>query len=173
MPNLKLKGTFFRLNSDLSLHRIFEGTTIPNGVSWSLDDKTMYWTETGDRTIYAFDFDAERGSISNKRPFYRIPEDEEGAPDGHAMDVEGHLWVAHFGQSRVVRISPSGERVAQITFPTRSISCCRFAGDWLYITSAAEQEPKKYPESVKYQGNLFRCHVGIEGRRLNRFRLSK
>jgi sugar lactone lactonase YvrE len=34
-------GVLFRLDSDLSLHRPIEGVTIPNGTSWTLDNKTM------------------------------------------------------------------------------------------------------------------------------------
>lgn len=166
-------GTLFRLDQDLTLHRIFSNVTIPNGLSWSLDDKTMYWTETSEQTIYAFDYDAESGSITNKRIFHRFTEGEGGGQDGHAMDVEGHLWVACYGQSRVLRISPQGERVAVMNLPTRAITCTRFAGDWLYITSGAETEPEKYPESAKYAGNVFRCHVGIQGRPSNKFKLER
>jgi sugar lactone lactonase YvrE len=41
-----------------------------------------------------------------------------------------------------------------------------FAGEDLYITSAEDPEADtKHPESKKYQGGLFKCHVGIRGRR--------
>jgi sugar lactone lactonase YvrE len=33
----------------------------------------------------------------------------------------------------------------------------------LFITSAKEGEPDKYPESAKFGGNLFRVDVGVEG----------
>lgn len=36
------EGVLFRLDPDLSLHRMKEGVTIPNGMSWSADNKTMY-----------------------------------------------------------------------------------------------------------------------------------
>jgi len=36
------EGVLFRLDPDLSLHRVKEELTIPNGMSWSDDRKTMY-----------------------------------------------------------------------------------------------------------------------------------
>lgn len=54
------EGVLFRLDPDLSLHRVKEEVTIPNGMSWSDDRRTMYvpsdtichtnayyWTTTG------------------------------------------------------------------------------------------------------------------------------
>jgi sugar lactone lactonase YvrE len=97
-----------------------EGMTIPNGMSWSLDDKIMYLADTKDRNIYKYDFDAETGAISNKRVFFQT---EEGTgPDGHAMDTEGNIWTAVWGAWKVVRISPEGEVTAEVKLPTRCIT---------------------------------------------------
>jgi sugar lactone lactonase YvrE len=38
------------------------------------------------------------------------------------------------------------------------------AGEDLYITSEKDPEPEKYPESVKCQGHVFKCHVGVAGK---------
>lgn len=34
------------VDPDLSLHRILEGITIPNGTTWSPDDRTMYFADS-------------------------------------------------------------------------------------------------------------------------------
>lgn len=41
-PKFTDEGVLFRLDPDLSLHRMKEGVTIPNGMSWTADKKTMY-----------------------------------------------------------------------------------------------------------------------------------
>lgn len=92
------------------------GVTIPNGLSWSMDNKTMYFTDTAKATIYAYDFDEESGNISNRRPFFQ-PID--GSPDGHTQDEHGNLWVALWGGWKVVRVSPEGEVTAEVRVPTR------------------------------------------------------
>ncbi|KAK0383611.1 hypothetical protein NLU13_9522 [Sarocladium strictum] len=156
------EAVLFRLDPDGGLHRMEEGMTIPNGMSWSLDDKLMYLADTKDRNIYKYDFNAETGNISNKRLFFQT---EEGTgPDGHAMDVEGHIWTAVWGGWKVIRISPEAKVTAEVRLPTRCITAVAFAGEDLYITSEKEPEPEKYPESVKYAGHVFKCHVGVAGK---------
>ncbi|KAH8177188.1 SMP-30/Gluconolaconase/LRE-like region domain-containing protein [Sarocladium implicatum] len=156
------QAILFRLDSDGSFHRMEEGMTIPNGMSWSSDNKLMYLADTKDRAIYKYDFEAETGAISNKRLFFQT---EEGTgPDGHAQDVDGNIWTAVWGAWKVVRISPEGEVTAEIELPTRCITAVAFAGQDVFITSEKEAEPEKYKESVKYQGAVFKCHVGVEGK---------
>lgn len=90
-------------------------------MSWSLDNKTMYWTNTSEATIFAFDFDEASGDVSNKRPFF-CPDD--GNPDGHAQDEQGNLWVALWGGGKVVRVSPQGQVTAEVKVPTRCPTVC-------------------------------------------------
>lgn len=114
-------GTLFRYDLDGSLHTIIENVTIPNGISWSLDDKIMYWTDSETKSIYAFDFDPESGAVSNQRVFFKT---KEGVPDGHAQDVHGNLWVAVWGSWKVLRISPEGVVTGVVNVPTRCPTVC-------------------------------------------------
>ncbi|KAL8633212.1 hypothetical protein Q9189_001112 [Teloschistes chrysophthalmus] len=152
------EGVLFRLDPDLSLHRMVEGATIPNGMGWSADDKKMYFIDTPTRNIFVYDFDLTSGSISNRQVFFHYPDDEEGAPDGFAQDVEGNLWTAVCGGWKVLKVSPKGVVVGVIDMPTRMITCPGFVGEDLFITSAVEEEPEKYPDSVELGGSLFRVH---------------
>lgn len=77
---LTIVGTLFRLDPDLTLHRMVEGTTIGNGMSWTADDRTFYFTDTPTKTIFAYDFHVETGEISNKRVHFRVPDDWKCAP---------------------------------------------------------------------------------------------
>ena len=87
------------------------------------------------------------------------------------MDVEGALWVAICGGGKVVRVNMAGEVVGCVALPTRMISCPAFArGGEMYVTSAEEEEPEKYPDSVAYGGSVFRVDVEVEGKRMHRFR---
>lgn len=158
-------ATIFRLDPDGSLHRMIEGVSIPNGISWSKDDKLMYFTDSPTKNIFVADFDAEKGTLSNKRVFFHLEEkEEEAVPDGHCQDVEGYFWVAIHGGSKVVRVSPEGKKVAEVHFPARGTSCPGIAGEDLYVTSGLE------PESKKFGGSLFKFHIGVKGAPLNRFK---
>lgn len=152
----------------MTLHRVIENVSIPNGMGFSLDDKHMYFIDSPTGNVSRLEYDRSTGGISGRETFYHI---EGGAvPDGMAMDINGCLWVALCGGGKVLKLSPEGKLLGEVCLPTRMISCPAFAGEELYITSAEEEEPDKYPDSVKYGGSLFKVHVGVAGLPLHKFR---
>ncbi|KIX00498.1 uncharacterized protein Z518_10638 [Rhinocladiella mackenziei CBS 650.93] len=170
VSELTPEGVLFRLDHDGTLRTMHESMIIPNGITWNEDDNTMFFTESISQNVYACDYDSQTGDISNLRVFFHLS--EEGIhPDGQAMDVEGNIWQACYGGSKVIRISPQGEITGIIHLPTRNITCPTFAGTQLFITSAEESEPDQYPESAQFAGNLFRVDVGIRGMPRYRARL--
>jgi len=165
------EGVLFRLDPDLKLHRIMSDLTIPNGIGWNVKNDTMFFTDSPTKNIYKFHYDPVTGDIADRRVFFHLDE-EDVVPDGFAIDVEDHLWTAVFGGWKVLRISPAGNVVGEISLPTRCISCPSFAGEELFIASAEEEAPEQYPESTKFAGSLFRVNVGVQGLPVNKFRLS-
>lgn len=165
------EGVLFRLDSDLSLHRVVEGVTIPNGTTWTKDDKTMYFTDSPTQTIKTYAWDPSSGDMdySTGKTFFTV---EGGVPDGHCQDEEGYLWVAGHSTGKVFRVSPEGKVVAEIELPTRCVTCPAFCGTELFITTMSEVEPEKYPESVKMQGRLFKVDVGVKGKPMNKFKMN-
>lgn len=168
---------------------MLEGVTIPNGMSWSNDDKLMYFTDTPNMSVDVFDYEAKSGSISNRRVFFKY--EGEGGPDGHTQDEHGNLWIAICGGGQVLQVSPEGKILAKVHLPGRMATCTHmlysapsfisFANSHrvgpalggegtLYVTSALEEDPEKYPESAKVSGSLFACHVGVKGQKPHRFR---
>ncbi|WPG97280.1 Hypothetical protein R9X50_00005400 [Acrodontium crateriforme] len=166
------EGILFRLDSDLSLHRIKTEVTIPNGTSWSADGKTMYFTDSPTGTIKSYPYNVETGEVSwtEGKVFWTCPV-EGGVPDGHVQDEEGHFWVACYGTARVFRVNPQGQVVAEVELPTRCATCPVFCGTELYITTAYEGQPEKYPWSEKYGGGLFKIDVGVHGAPKRKFRM--
>ena len=168
VANFSDEGVLFRLDPDLQLHRMIENVTIPNGIGWTEDDRSMYFIDTPTMNISRFDYDIATGGVSNKKEFFHY--EGEGGPDGCVLDSEGCLWTAICGGGKVLRISPDSKIVGEISLPTRMITCPAFAGEELFVTSAGEEEPEKYPESAKYAGNLFRVNVGVSGVQPHRFK---
>ena len=157
-------GVVFRLDPDMTLHRMIEKVTIPNSIGWSADDTTMFFTDSPTKTISKFDYDAVTGNISNRQLYFKYDGDEDGAaPDGFAIDVEGCLWTAVYGTGKVLRVSPDGRLIGEIRLPTRCVTCPRFAGEDLIITSAAEEDPEAHPESAQHGGSVFKVNVGVRG----------
>ncbi|CZT16994.1 related to gluconolactonase [Ramularia collo-cygni] len=173
VPEFTDEGVLFRLDPDLSLHRMKEGVTIPNGMSWTSDNKTMYFTDSPSQKIMAYPYDEATGKISfnQGKVFFTCPI-EGGVPDGHCQDEHGFLWVACHGTARVYRLDLNGNIVAEIELPTRCVTCPAFCGTELVVTSAAEQEPEKHPWSKRYGGAVFKIDVGVRGKPLNKFKMN-
>lgn len=168
------EAVLFRLDTDGSFHRVLEDATVPNCISWNETDDMMFWTDTTTNNVSAFDFDVQTGDISNQRVFYQHQQQEDGSagsPDGHSRDVQGNTWHACYGGSKVIKISSDGRLVGEIALPTRYPTCPVFVGTELFITTAQEDEPERFPESARYAGNVFRIDVGVEGMPTHKARL--
>lgn len=157
-------GSLYRLDADLSWTMADSGYGVTNGPAFSPDGRTMYHTDSGAQRIYAFDL-AEDGSVSNRRTFSQFGEGE-GYPDGMTVDAEGCLWVAFWDGWCLRRLSPAGERIAELAVPVQRPTSCTFGGanlDRLFITSArrdlSEEELKGQPQA----GGLFVADVGVSG----------
>jgi len=158
-------GSLYRLDTNLSVHKMAEGFAVYNGGAWSPDGRTMYVTNTMPGEIWAYEFDPASGKIGDRRLFARVPA-EDGWPDGHTVDSEGCLWSAHWGGWRVTRYDPTGKIERVIRMPVSQVSCCRFGGenlDVLYITTAWEGMSPEQRQAEPMAGDLFRIHVGIKG----------
>ena len=156
------------MTAGAAVRKVLDEVGTSNGLDWSLDGRRMYYVDTATRRIDMFDFDADAGTIANRRTFVAIPE-AEGKPDGLIVDEEGFIWVALWQGSAVRRYSPAGRLVQQIDLPVSCPTKCAFGGaalDELYITSARtvlttpEQRARE-----PHAGSVFVCKPGVRGRR--------
>ena len=158
-------GALFRIDADLSVHRMDERIQLSNGMGWSPDDRTMYFIDSMPGEIYAYDFDAATGAIANRRVLVRIAE-EHGLPDGMTVDAEGFLWVAQWNGARVVRYDPQGAIERVIETPVRRPTSCTLGGPdmtTLYITSGTMRMSAEELASEPRAGHLFALETGIRG----------
>ncbi|KAI5465460.1 hypothetical protein BGZ63DRAFT_411053 [Mariannaea sp. PMI_226] len=160
------EGSLFRMDPK-SCEEVISGLTIPNTPGFSADGRTLFFTHSSARQVFAMDYDADTGAVSNRRVFYQ--HDGPGEPDGFRVDVDGNLWHAVYGEGRVIKISPAGEVVGEVQVPTRNVTCCQFVGTELVITTAADEEGEG--ESKEFGGAVFRVDVGTRGLDLHEFRL--
>jgi len=113
-----------------------ENYVITNGPAVSPDGRTLYHTDTVNKSIYAFDLGLEN-NLTNKRLFVKIA--DQGYPDGMAVDADGFVWVALFGGWRIDRFSTSGKLVGTTAFPCANITKLAFGGTDLctvFVTTA-------------------------------------
>ena len=162
------------------LQRKAEGITVSNGLAWSPNGRTMYWSDTKAHTIYTLDFDPASGDIANRRVFASFPlkqagqslDSYRGRPDGAAMDVEGGYWAAMFEGQRLLRFSPEGKVVREVKLPVRCATMPCFGGadlKTLYITTARENRPAAELAEQPFAGCVLALEVDVPGLPVNVF----
>lgn len=149
-----------------------EGFRLSNGLGFAPDGRTLYFTDSISRLIYRYDYDANEGSVSNRRIFVRVPP-SEGLPDGLTVDAEGFVWSAQWYGKCIVRYDPDGKMERRIETPAKQTSSLAFGGPDLtdiFITSAAkstpmpEMPPGYDPSSGFFGGPLYHVNLGIQGK---------
>ncbi len=165
-------GALYTLEAGGRVTKRLADVTISNGLAWSGDEKMMYYIDSGEQVVNAFDYDAGSGEIGNRRVIFSLA-DEVGGPDGMSIDAEGMLWVCHWGGWQVSRWNPhTGKKLAKVEVPAANVTSCAFGGeqlDELYITTARignnEQALREQPQA----GGLFKVKTGVQGRPVARY----
>ena len=138
------------------------GLTTPNGLAFSPDDATMYFSDSHPsvQKIWAFDYDLAQGRIGERHLFVDMAS-LPGRPDGAAVDAQGHYWICANDAGLVHRFDPAGQLVRSYAVPVSKPSMCAFGGpelDQLFVTSI---QPAGAPPGL--DGALFVLDVGIRG----------
>lgn len=159
-------ASLYRLDPDLTVHKLENNIIVSNGPCWSPDGKTFYFCDSWSREIWAYDYDLETGNISNKRTFATL-DTVSGAADGSTVDAEGCLWNAQVYDGKLVRYTPEGEIDRVIDMPVKKVSSVMFGGpdlDVLYVTSMAKPPLPGNPHDGVQRGSLFAIYdLGIQG----------
>ncbi len=156
------RGRLYRLDPDRTLTTVVKDIGISNGIGFTADRRTMYYTDSGAGEIYRYDYDEATGAMTNRRVIIRIPPDE-GLPDGMTVDADGNLWSARWDGSCLVQYAPNGTEMRRVMFPAKKVSSVVFGGDDckdMYITTAGGQDKA---ENGPGAGALFRLRLGVRG----------
>ncbi len=96
------RGSFYRLDTDLSVTEIFTGIGISNGLGWSPDDTLMYYIDSLAYRVDVMGYDPATGRTGQRQPFVALGSGDV-MPDGMAVDAEGGIWVAVWGGGVIQR----------------------------------------------------------------------
>lgn len=158
-------GVLYRVDGDHSCHVKLEDFVLPNTICWNPDDTVMYFADTHNQLIWAFDFDKESGEISNRRLFKDWTH-QLGRPDGGTVDAEGFLWHTMVATGHLIRLAPDGSVDRAIQLPVTNPTCPAFGGadlSTLYVTSHSQRMTPEQYAAEPLAGALFALDAGVKG----------
>ncbi len=167
----------------LQVQRMAGDATIANGLAWSPDGRTVYWSDTPGHVIRAWDWDAQANTLARERVFQQFPHKPDdwqsgmpgygGRPDGASVDAQGNYYAAMFEGARLLKFSPSGVLLAEIPTPAQCPTMPCFGGEdlrTLFITTARHNRPQHELQRLPQSGCVFSTRVDTPGLPVNFFR---
>lgn len=168
------------------LTRMAGGATTGNGLAFSPDGRTLYWSDTPGHVIRAWDRDPASGAIAAAREFRRFPAKPAGwtpsgdpaqdaatyggRPDGAAVDALGHYWVSLFEGGRLLRLAPDGSVAGDWPLPVRCPTMPCFGGEdgrTLYLTTARQGRSPAELAACPLSGHVLQTRVEVPGLPVN------
>jgi len=125
--------------------KLSDGFMTSNGLAFSPDGRTLYFSDTPRFVIYRFDYDPDTGAATNRRVFAKIEPTatDRGRPDGAAVDVDGCYWSSLYEGSRIRRHDPDGKVMADYHVPALNTTMPAFGGadmKTLFVTTARDKK---------------------------------
>lgn len=119
------------------------GTSISNGVGFSIDGRYMFFIDTPTRKVGRYCYNVKTGEAVFDK--YIIEIEDDGDPDGMCIDDEGNIYVAQWGGYKVSKWNPkTGEKLAEISIPVKNVSSCTIGkcgcNKVLFITTAKHDD---------------------------------
>ena len=158
-------GSLYVLDRTLRCTKVLDDLVVPNGMTWSLDNRTMFLADTRRGVIWAFDFDLEAGTLRNRRVFAdhaSMP----GGPDGATLDVEGCLWSAQVDGGCLIRYAPDGRIDRVVRVPVTRPTSVGFGGPGyreLYVTTSTRGMNDDDLRAEPHAGRVLVLDVGVAG----------
>lgn len=156
--------------------------TTANGLAFSSDGRTLYWSDTPAHVIRAWDWDGQANRLRNGRVFHQFPPKPAGwqpgdagyggRPDGAAVDSQGNYWCAMFEGGRLLQLSPAGQVLQELALPVRCPTMPCFGGPdlrTLYLTSARKGRPDAELAALPLSGQVLWTRVDVPGLPVNFF----
>lgn len=153
-----------------------QGALTANGLAWSPNHKTLYWSDTPRHLTYAWDYCESGPSLTNQRIFRRYapkPHDwiypdsrYHGRPDGAAVDTQGNYYVAMYEGGRVCMLGPDGRLIAEIPTPVHCPTMPCFGGEdgrTLFLTSASKGRSEQELAENPLSGAVLQTRVAVGG----------
>jgi sugar lactone lactonase YvrE len=122
-PDFKAgNGRIWRIDTDGKVTLLDSLQGPANGIEISTDEKTLYVNAVP--KVWAYDL-LPTGEVGKKRLLIEFP---DFGMDGMRCDIKGNLYIARFGKGTVVKVSPEGKVLQEITLVGKRPTNVAFGG---------------------------------------------
>lgn len=140
------RGAVYRLDAQGRVERLIEGLWYANGVFFEAGARRLYVSDMFRHRVLRYAV-GEDGALSALAPIdvglaaapwpAGAPAYTEWGPDGLEIGPDGDLYVAIYGQGRVLRVSADGALAVALTAPTQFLTNIAFDGQGRAYTTGA------------------------------------
>ena len=138
-------GSIYMIDEELEIHKVFDDIYISNSLTFSTNNKYIYYADTFKKKIYRTNLSKDILNIKASEIFVDNT-NLKGFPDGSTLDINGYLWNAEWNGGQVVCYDLNGDIINRIKTPMNRPTCCAFGGpnmNVLFITSALEKKANR------------------------------
>ena len=136
------------------LQQLYSPITISNAICFSPCRLYAYFTDTVTKKVMRQKLEPLNGWPEGDAEILIDLTADGLNPDGAVVDVDGNLWIAQWGASRVASYSSEGVFIKAIDMPASQITCPAFGGqnlNRLFVTSAdiglSQEQLKSEPKA--------------------------
>ena len=113
-------GALYRLDPDFKVHEArFRHHRLERSRAGARTTRPSISPIRWSGEIWAYDYDIDTGTVSNRRTFAKVDTSKGGAADGSTVDAEGYLWNAQVYDGKLIRYAPDGKVDQVIDMPVR------------------------------------------------------
>jgi sugar lactone lactonase YvrE len=172
-PDRQQIGSLYRVTADGKVEtKLHQGVHVSNGLAWSPNGRSMFYSNSRGPWIDRFDFDPETGEMSGRVRIATLDE-AVGRPDGAACDALGRYWSAGVSAGFLNCFLPDGTLVEHIKLPVAAPTMPCFGGEGLktlFVTSLTDGVSPERLAAHPLSGQLISLDVGVAGAPVGRFR---
>ena len=132
-PNFQTQQSGVYLLKDSNATKIISNIPAPNGIITSLDGRTLYISDSGDKFWRSYSLD-DQGMPGKEETFFKPEVTNQNSPDGMTIDAGGNLYLT--GRGGVWMVSAEGKALGFVPIPEfcSNVTFGGPDGKTLYIT---------------------------------------
>lgn len=162
---VQTRGSLYRIDADRTVVCARSAITVPNGIAFAPDGRSLYFVDTPTGRLEVADYDPASGRPGPWRTLVE-PGVVPGKPDGSAVDSDGCIWSTRSGAGRLARFTPEGRLDRIVPLPVSQPTGLAFGGaalDTLFVTSSRQRMDAQALAAEPLAGAVLALRVGVSG----------